>query len=54
MARKTKQRDISVREAGRLGGQSTARTHGSDFYQKIGRMGGQARGRKKNQTTEEQ
>ena len=30
-------------KAGRKGGQTTARTHGADFYKKIGRKGGQAR-----------
>lgn len=35
-------------KAGRKGGQTTARTHGADFYKKIGRKGGQAR-RQQNQ-----
>jgi uncharacterized protein len=34
-------------DAGRLGGLKTARKHGPDFYRKIGRAGGKARGVKK-------
>ena len=34
---------MSVREAGRKGGETTARTHGHDFYEEIGRKGGNAR-----------
>lgn len=33
---------MSVREAGRRGGQRTATTHGREFYQHIGRKGGEA------------
>lgn len=33
---------MSVREAGRRGGQRTATTHGREFYQNIGRKGGEA------------
>jgi uncharacterized protein len=33
-------KELSVREAGRLGGLATSRTHGTDFYQRIGRKGG--------------
>lgn len=32
--------NISVKEAGRRGGQTTARTHGREFYQEIGTKGG--------------
>ena len=32
---------MTVEEAGRKGGQRTARTYGREFYQQIGRKGGQ-------------
>lgn len=32
---------MSVREAGRKGGEMTSRTHGPEFYQEIGHKGGQ-------------
>ncbi len=32
---------MTVEEAGRKGGQRTAKTHGREFYQQIGRKGGQ-------------
>ncbi len=31
---------MTTREAGRKGGEATARKHGSDFYREIGRKGG--------------
>jgi general stress protein YciG len=34
-----------VREAGRKGGEATARTHGHEFYEEIGKKGGNARKR---------
>lgn len=34
---------MTVEEAGRKGGEKTARTHGRSFYQEIGRRGGEAR-----------
>ena len=33
--------DISVKEAGKKGGEETSRTHGREFYQEIGHKGGQ-------------
>jgi len=33
--------EISVREAGRRGGQTTSQTHGREFYEEIGQKGGQ-------------
>ncbi len=33
---------LTVREAGRMGGEKTAETHGKEFYQEIGRKGGEA------------
>jgi len=32
---------MTVEEAGRLGGEKTAETHGPEFYGEIGRKGGQ-------------
>lgn len=32
---------MTVAEAGRRGGKATAEKHGSEFYQKIGSLGGQ-------------
>jgi len=39
------QSDLTVREAGRKGGETTSRTHGHGFYEEIGRKGGNARKR---------
>ncbi|HOJ22009.1 MAG TPA: hypothetical protein PLU39_14835 [Armatimonadota bacterium] len=36
---------MTVREAGRKGGETTARTHGHEFYEEIGKKGGNARKR---------
>jgi len=44
--RKREQNPMTVKEAGRKGGQRTAETHGHDFYQNIGRKGGQKGGPK--------
>lgn len=35
--------NMSVREAGALGGQKTAETHGREFYSEIGAEGGRSR-----------
>ncbi|MFA5927285.1 MAG: Em GEA1 (EM1) [Patescibacteria group bacterium] len=32
--------EMSVKEAGRKGGERTSKTHGRDFYEEIGRKGG--------------
>ena len=37
---------MTVREAGRKGGERTSETHGPDFYRQIGRKGGQKGGPK--------
>jgi uncharacterized protein len=37
----TEKPSITVREAGRRGGQVTARKHGPEHYERIGRIGGQ-------------
>lgn len=34
---------MTVEEAGRKGGETTAREHGPEFYSKIGQKGGEAR-----------
>ncbi|HZX45484.1 MAG TPA: KGG domain-containing protein [Candidatus Nanoarchaeia archaeon] len=33
--------DISVKEAGKKGGEETSRTHGKEFYEDIGKKGGE-------------
>ncbi|HEX2999014.1 MAG TPA: Em GEA1 (EM1) [Armatimonadota bacterium] len=37
------EKELTVREAGRKGGETTARTHGHGFYEEIGKKGGNAR-----------
>jgi general stress protein YciG len=44
---------MSVREAGRRGGQKTAKTRGREFYQEIGHRGGKIGGEKGGETTKE-
>ena len=44
MARK--EGDLTVREAGRKGGEATARSHGHEFYEEIGHKGGEIGGPK--------
>lgn len=34
-------KEMTVREAGRKGGQTTKKRHGPQFYREIGRKGGQ-------------
>jgi uncharacterized protein len=41
MAMRSSRGDMTVREAGRKGGETTKRTHGHDFYVQIGHKGGQ-------------
>ncbi|MGA9140916.1 MAG: Stress-induced bacterial acidophilic repeat motif protein [Methanocella sp. PtaU1.Bin125] len=41
MARKEVKGEISVREAGRRGGNTTKERHGPEFYRDIGHKGGQ-------------
>lgn len=36
--------NMSVRDAGRKGGETTAQTHGREFYEQIGRKGGKKGG----------
>jgi hypothetical protein len=38
---KSEKGTMSVQEAGRRGGKRTSQTHGRDFYEEIGRKGGQ-------------
>lgn len=44
---------MTVGEAGRRGGEKTARTHGHEFYEEIGHKGGAAGGHKGGETTKE-
>lgn len=37
----TPKRSMTVREAGRKGGATTSERHGHEFYEEIGRRGGQ-------------
>lgn len=39
--KKEKPSDMTVREAGKKGGERTAETHGHDFYSEIGHKGGE-------------
>jgi general stress protein YciG len=41
-----KDKDMTVREAGKKGGEATSQTHGKEFYEEIGRKGGEAGGHK--------
>ncbi|MEK9156137.1 MAG: KGG domain-containing protein [Patescibacteria group bacterium] len=41
MGRGEQRGEMSVREAGRKGGETTSRTHGHEFYEEIGHKGGQ-------------
>jgi general stress protein YciG len=36
--------DMTVREAGRKGGETTSERHGREFYEEIGHMGGEKGG----------
>jgi len=38
---KKKSSDMTVREAGRKGGEHTSETHGHEFYEDIGKKGGE-------------
>ena len=41
MAKEKRKGKMTVQEAGRLGGEKTAQTHGREFYNEIGSKGGQ-------------
>jgi len=41
MAEKEKKGGMTVREAGKKGGEETAKTHGREFYEEIGKKGGE-------------
>jgi len=43
MARREREQ-MTVREAGRKGGETTSRTHGHEFYEEIGHKGGEIGG----------
>lgn len=38
--------EVTVQEAGHRGGEKTASTHGHEFYEEIGRKGGEKGGQK--------
>ncbi|MGO4950943.1 KGG domain-containing protein [Paenibacillus sp. DRB1-1] len=44
MANNNQNGKLSREEAGRLGGEATAKNHDKEFYQEIGEKGGEARG----------
>lgn len=48
-----KKGEMTVEEAGRMGGQKVAKTHGHEFYQQIGHKGGEAGGKKGGQRVKE-
>jgi uncharacterized protein len=41
LSNEKKKGKITVEEAGRMGGERTSETHGSEFYSEIGHKGGQ-------------
>lgn len=43
MANNNRDGKMSLEEAGRKGGEATARNHDKEFYQEIGQKGGEAR-----------
>jgi general stress protein YciG len=45
--------DMTVEEAGRKGGEKTAKTHGHEFYEEIGHKGGEVGGKKGGQRVKE-
>ena len=53
MAKRMGKGDITVEEAGQMGGEKTAATHGREFYSEIGHMGGEKGGKKGGQRTKE-
>ncbi|MHB0976633.1 MAG: KGG domain-containing protein [Candidatus Aquicultorales bacterium] len=50
---KKKKSDLSVSEAGKMGGEKTKATHGHEFYEEIGHKGGEAGGKKGGRRTAE-
>jgi len=45
--------NMTVREAGKIGGEHTSESHGREFYQEIGHKGGEAGGQKGGEATKE-
>jgi len=45
--------EMTVEEAGRKGGEKTAKTHGKEFYEEIGHKGGEIGGKKGGQRVKE-
>ena len=48
-----KKGEMTVEEAGRKGGEKTAKTHGHEFYEEIGHKGGEKGGHKGGQRVKE-
>ncbi len=48
-----KKGEMTVEEAGRKGGEKTAKTHGKEFYEEIGHKGGEIGGKKGGQRVKE-
>jgi uncharacterized protein len=48
-----KKGEMTVGEAGRKGGEKTAKTHGHEFYEEIGHKGGEVGGKKGGQRVKE-
>ncbi len=46
-------KNMTVSEAGRMGGEKTSETHDKEFYQEIGHKGGEMGGQKGGETTAE-
>ncbi len=53
MAEKEEKGEMTVEEAGRKGGEKTAKTHGKAFYEEIGHKGGEIGGKKGGQRVKE-
>jgi general stress protein YciG len=52
-AKKESKGEMTVEEAGRKGGEKTAKTHGKEFYEEIGHKGGEVGGKKGGQRVKE-
>lgn len=51
--KKVSKGEMTVEEAGRKGGEKTAKTHGHEFYEEIGHKGGEIGGKKGGQRVKE-
>ena len=52
MSEEKKKGKMTVEEAGRIGGEKTSETHGSEFYSEIGSKGGSERAKQHEGTPE--